>query len=331
MDARVGSREDGSRSSDAKGADRAEHDSATKDASPDSTLDSGPDLDGGTGFDSRAQTDAETLEDSGSAPDSTGADSPADAASDSTTDARPDSPADAEPDSPSDAEKDSPTDASPDSPEDAEPDSPTDTGTETGSGLVPCTTAGQTGCVQCTLSTTAPLCTPTEAKFVEFDIKKGLDTTAGAPAADSCYECLTSKGCLDDQLGDTGEECEDGMYTGPSPASGDVAQCQATLTCVLNTGCNSSDYGACYCGAATPSGTCLTDTTSSPDPAVGSSANLNPATIGGACDVEISAGLGFPITDGTDILKNITSSELAAGQVGTIFSCGIAGRCTACE
>jgi hypothetical protein len=199
------------------------------------------------------------------------------------------------------------------------------------SALTACTTAGQTNCVQCSLSTTGPTCTPTEAQFVNNDIAKGLDTAAGPAATGSCYQCLTAKGCIDDKLGDTGEECEDGTYAGPAPTSGDVAQCQAALKCVLASACNASSYSACYCGAATPSGTCLTDTTSSADPAVGSTANLNPATIGGACDVEISGGLGFSITDGTDILKNITSSTLAAGQVGAIFSCGVAAKCTACQ
>jgi hypothetical protein len=189
--------------------------------------------------------------------------------------------------------------------------------------LLPCTTAGQTNCVQCTGSANAPLCTPTEAQIVQSDINKKLDV-AGPAATGSCYQCLNAKGCLDDNLGDTGAECEDGAFTGGTT----VAQCQNTIKCVLGTSCNASALSACYCGAATPSGTCTTDTTSVSDPVP---ASTNTAVIGGSCDVEVSTGLALSITDGIDILKNLTNAQLAAGRADAIFACGVAGKCTACQ
>ena len=54
-----------------------------------------------------------------------------------------------------------------------------DTGVDSGPvALVPCTTAGQTGCVQCQ-GNSNNLCSPTEALIVQQDIKKGLATAAG--------------------------------------------------------------------------------------------------------------------------------------------------------
>lgn len=210
--------------------------------------------------------------------------------------------------------------------------------------LVPCTTAGVTGCVQCTGNASdtgggaIPLCTPTEAQLVASDIKKGLITTAGpaptytsaadepdgAPLIQSCYVCLSAKGCLDDNEGDTGAECEDGSFA----AATTIAQCQATLSCILETTCNASAFSACYCGAATPSGTCTTDTTAVNDPVP---ASTNASVIGGSCNVEISTGLALSITDGIDVLKNIANANLAAGRAGAIFECGVAGKCTGCE
>ena len=196
------------------------------------------------------------------------------------------------------------------------------------SALLPCTTAGQTGCVQCTGSaSTTSLCTPTEAQLVAFDIKTGADKAPGAPATGSCYQCLNAKGCLDDNVGDTGAECEDGAFTDTTTQ----AQCQSTLSCILGTSCNASALSACYCGAATPSGTCTTDTTAVSDPVP---ASTNPAVIGGSCDVEISNGLGTAITgiaDGIDVLKNLTNATLAAGRANAILACGVAGKCTACQ
>ncbi len=191
-------------------------------------------------------------------------------------------------------------------------------------GLQACTTAGQTGCVQCTGSANAPLCTPTEAQFIALDIKNKLDTAAGPAATGSCYQCLNVKGCLDDNLGDTGSECEDGAFSGGTT----VAECANTLTCILGTACNASALSACYCGAATPSGTCTTDTTSVSDPVP---ASTNPAVIGGSCDVEISTGLALSITDGIDVLKGFTNAQLAAGRANAILACGVAGKCTACQ
>ncbi len=214
--------------------------------------------------------------------------------------------------------------------------------------LVPCTDAGQTGCVGCSGNTAdtvdggVPLCTPTEAQFVALDIERGLITDAGrapsyvAPARidggiQSCYACLQGKQCLDDNLGDMGSECEDAIDDAGATTftkGTTEKQCQATLACILGTSCNSSALSACYCGAALPSGSCATDTASANDPVP---ASTDPTVIGGSCDVEISAGLAEPVADGIDVLKNFTNTFLGAGRANFIFACGVAGKCTGCQ
>jgi hypothetical protein len=355
LDATVASdsRADGHAATDAKEAGPAEKDSALEETGADSTREAGADSTvEDTGPDSVAET---------------GSDSPAETSPDSATEAGHDSSAGTGPDSSEDAPSDSPEDTGVDSPSDTGADSPGDTGSDaapapcvgfgngvevtgnSGTGactsgvntgtlkdssgnyccseLVPCTTAGQTGCVECAGNSSdtgngKALCTPTEAQIVAYDIKTGVDKTAGSPNAASCYACLNEIGCLDDNEGDTGQECEDNAF-----ASGTtVAQCQATLACLLATQCVANGETSCYCGAATPSGTCTSDTTSEADPVPPST---NPEVIGGSCDLEISTGLALPIADGLSVLKDYENTTLASGRVNAIFSCGAA--CTACE
>jgi hypothetical protein len=206
------------------------------------------------------------------------------------------------------------------------------------SALVPCTTVGQTGCVQCTGSAASPLCTPTEAALVAFDIKQGNDKTAGAPKTGSCYQCLNATGCLDDNENDTGNECEDNSGTSAFASSTTVAECEATLNCLLNTQCVAAGETSCYCGGAPPTGACVASTTavaSPTDPAVGSANNLSATLIGGACENEESVGLalatstGQAQSNGLAVLKAFGNTTLASGRVNAIFSCGAA--CTACQ
>ncbi|MGO8998831.1 MAG: hypothetical protein ACLQVI_36365 [Polyangiaceae bacterium] len=185
--------------------------------------------------------------------------------------------------------------------------------------LVPCTTAGQTGCVACQGST-GGVCTPTEATLVQLDINKGFATAAGNDPAAGCYTCLLGKHGLDDTTGDTGNECGD--LTGTT-ASTDPAGCIATLSCIVTSGCalastylgdagTNNSLNDCYCGTAPASGTCT-------------SGGAN-----GPCDSVEATGLGFAETDGLDILKNFTLATLASGQANTIIQYAMSNSCTQC-
>jgi hypothetical protein len=156
------------------------------------------------------------------------------------------------------------------------------------------------------------MCSPTEADFVAHDIAKGLATAPGPDPADSCYECLLGAGCLDDTVyADTDHECEDTLAT-----FGTAAQCQTVIACILSTSCASSSVAGCYCGTAGPTTTCT--------------GNPAPGPINGACDTQVAAGLGFPVTDGTDNTTNLTDVTRAAGKANQIFQCAHSNGCTAC-
>jgi hypothetical protein len=202
-----------------------------------------------------------------------------------------------------------------------------DTGTQdtgapdTGAGLVPCTTVGQTGCVECQGNDMPPnatmTCTPTEAAVVQRDIDRGFAKAAGPDgsgskaAATSCYSCLFQGGCLDDTFyGDTAKECEDPL------AGGTSAQCLATLSCIFGSSCSSTAVNTCYCG------TSILATTCKGNPAAG--------PINGACASEIAAGLGFSTTDGTDVTAHLTDTTLASGKSDQIFQCALSNQCAKC-
>jgi hypothetical protein len=204
-------------------------------------------------------------------------------------------------------------------------DSAADTGTgadasEGGATLVPCTTAGQTNCVQCdgwSMGTGANggLCTPAEAILVQHDIDKGYATAAGPESTTGpvfpCYECLLAGGCLDDSaFGDKGKECGDPL------SGGTEAACLTTLTCLVGSGCASTGVSTCFCGTAGVATACQGD------PA--------PGPINGKCATQIAAGLGFPVSDGTDNTKQLTNTTLASGMADQILQCAISNSCTAC-
>jgi hypothetical protein len=216
-------------------------------------------------------------------------------------------------------------DSAADTGHDAEVDSPADTGTtgtdasDTGSpALAPCTTAGQTNCVQCDGNSTN-LCTATEAAFVKHDIDKGHVTAAGPEPSDpnndftkeACYECLFHSSCLDDSVfGDHGHECED-LAAGAQP------DCASTLSCIIGSDCAATAVSTCYCGTASVASACQ--------------GNPAPGPINGSCDTEIAKGLGFPVTDGTDNTKHLTDPTLAAGKADEIFQCALDNGCAACQ
>jgi hypothetical protein len=188
-----------------------------------------------------------------------------------------------------------------------------DTGTVVEAGpLAPCTTAGQTNCVKCD-GNASGLCTPTEATIVQHDIAKGVTTAAGAPPADSCYECLMNGSCINDTVfGDVGHECEDPLST-----FGTATLCEATLGCIFNTACASTSVATCYCGTAGVATACQ--------------GNPAPGPINGACASTIAAGLGFATTDGTDNTAKLENVAYASGRADQIFQCGLANSCTKCS
>jgi hypothetical protein len=186
---------------------------------------------------------------------------------------------------------------------------------EAGGALAPCTAAMPTGCVQCQGNAFPPnattACTPTEAALVQHDIDRGLATAPGPDPAGACYTCLEQGGCLDDnQFSDTGHECED--FTDPASRS----ECEAVLACILGSSCASSAVSACYCGTAGVSSACQ--------------GNPAPGPINGKCASTIAAGLGFSVSDGTDVTKNLTDVAKPAGMADQIFQCAQSNGCTAC-
>ena len=188
---------------------------------------------------------------------------------------------------------------------------PADTGTVEAGPLVPCTTSGQTNCVQCN-GNASNLCSPTEAAIVQHDITTGAATAPGAAPGSSCYACLFNGSCINDTVfGDTGHECEDPLTT-----FGTATECEATLACIFSTSCAATSVAACYCGTAGPTTTC----------------QGNPATgpINGACDTTIAAGLGFAVMDGTDNTAKLENVAYASGRADQIFQCAIANDCTNC-
>jgi hypothetical protein len=190
-----------------------------------------------------------------------------------------------------------------------------------GGGLLPCTTASQTGCVPCAGNATG-ICTPTEAAFVQQDIDQGNATAAGGDSATGCYPCLFMNGCIDDTVfPDTDHECGDLSGTfgaGAQSGTADSALCLDTLACILQTSCTAvagtSEISNCYCGPTHDGTACAS---------AGSAVN-------GACLTPEVNGLGFDVSDNTDILKNFTDTALPTGMANQILQCAISNACTAC-
>jgi hypothetical protein len=201
------------------------------------------------------------------------------------------------------------------------------TGPPTPCTSAPCSSCG-TNSVQCPANAANDgVCTQTEALLVAKDIAAGNLTAAGqlqtyvsATNNGSCYSCLNNFACLDDDMLDTGHECEDS----PSTAGGPTA-CLTTLQCILDTDCQgpggisgTSDPPSresvtiCYCG---PNGGTLCAGSTVPS---------------GLCDTQEAAGLGFPLMDSADILDNYGSFALPSGIANHIFQCAALNKCTIC-
>ena len=221
-----------------------------------------------------------------------------------------------------DASEAGPTDAQGEGAAEAGADAKVDSGS-----LMPCTTAGQTNCVQCGGNLTGTganggLCSPTEALFVQHDIDKKLATAAGPdpsstdpttmPALGGCYACLSGAGCLDDTaFGDNGKECE--AFAG---GAADQSLCANVISCVLGASCAASSINVCYCGSAGLSTTCH--------------GNPAPGPIDGKCATELSTANGIAIADGTDNQAALSKSAKPGGRAALIFSCALSNGCTQC-
>lgn len=171
---------------------------------------------------------------------------------------------------------------------------PPDTGAQA---PVPCTAAGQTGCVACSGNANG-VCSATEALLVQHDIN------AGAAATTPCYACLLNNGCIDDTLfGDKGNECDD---LGSASTT-----CLATASCILQSSCASSSVSTCFCGSF--SGT----------------ACISAPTPDGACYAQEVSGLGG-LTSNQAILESFTNTTLPSGMANQLFQCALSNQCTAC-
>jgi hypothetical protein len=203
---------------------------------------------------------------------------------------------------------------------------------------VPCTTAGQTNCVECDQNTDH-LCTPTEAILLTRDIEKGLYSgNLPAPTVSmtggSCYECLAVNDCVDSTaMGFTGLEC------GDLAAAAAVQPCLDALNCVLGspqagtagaTGtpdpaatsaslaadCTNAGDGVfnCFCGS--------NDTNTTACGAAPTVAAAQPTSPNGACQLQVFAGTGATSsTANSTIITDLSNVNLGAGLAFSIPIC----------
>jgi hypothetical protein len=210
-------------------------------------------------------------------------------------------------------------------------DAAVDSGGEGGSTqpLVPCTTAGQTNCVECDQNVNK-LCTATEAIIVTRDIEEGFVHSDGTLTAGSCYECSITNGILDsDVQGFSGDECGD-------LAGAAVQQCLNALNCYLGSpqsgtaGLSGTNSGAtpaqlaadcgnekpagvfnCFCGTNEPD---VTDCKNGGTVAAGATGGHGVASPNGACINQIIAGTGTTTsTLNATIITDMGNTTLGAG------------------
>jgi hypothetical protein len=186
--------------------------------------------------------------------------------------------------------------------------------------LVPCTGPNQACCTPCGGSANG-YCTPTEALLVAHDIANAKVTPDAGEGPGDCYACLWNAGCVDDvTFGDNGHECEDLPNTafdaGAQAGKSEDSLCLQTLSCLLSTSCASAAVSGCYCGTAGVATSCQ--------------GNPAPGPINGACAQPIADGLGYPVSDGTDITKHLTDTTKPAGVADQILQCALSNICTSC-
>jgi hypothetical protein len=178
------------------------------------------------------------------------------------------------------------------------------------------------------------VCTPTEQIIADWDILKG-NVSGSQFTADSCYACLITAGCLDDTMGDSGQECTDltGTVGGGAQAAESKSQaCLNTLACDLGVPASAlgsappepaTDFpGAgvscansptdgianCYCGPAFP-------TTVLCGAATGT-------TVNGVCEQVELDGLGdTTATSPSTIIGVFTTPTSGSGMANAILKC----------
>jgi HYDIN/CFA65/VesB-like, Ig-like domain len=179
----------------------------------------------------------------------------------------------------------------------------------------PCAASGPNS-VQCSGSN-GSLCTPTEALIVARDISKG-NLANGQLTNASCYACLIAATCIDDNVGDTGNECGDLAGTvgsGARAAEAKTDACLNTLSCILppTTAAScalepSDGISNCYCGSAFP-------TIAECNGATGS-------TVNGVCvGVEIDGFGETATTAPSTILGKIAAKASGSGMANAILKC----------
>jgi hypothetical protein len=189
----------------------------------------------------------------------------------------------------------------------------------------PCTTAGQTNCVQCPGST-GGVCDATEALFVNIDITN-LVVTSNTPdmAANGCYQCMLAGSCIDSPSEHQSDlECEDlnGTFTDFSGAMAAASTlCDNALGCMVGTAGDSCALNAegeafCYCGSAP--GTSIAQCQS------------GGSLVNGPCLSSLVPGYKYAQSDATDILPRLTDDTEPSGKAMGILSCGATNGCTQC-
>jgi len=180
----------------------------------------------------------------------------------------------------------------------------------------------------------APSQSPECDQFLQTQESKAAASTSCSPTeqlafrkSPKCLSCLLHATCLDDQFGDTGNECEP---SGPKKAADDFAigapeeaQCLAVFACDLgvtpaahpapvhggvNSGplrpfCGDINVNKCF-GATGPQGACK-------------------AAITAAYPPSLAAGA-------QSIALNIAQRRYPGGRAGAIIGCADANECTAC-
>jgi hypothetical protein len=211
---------------------------------------------------------------------------------------------------------------------------------------------GNTQCVTCTENTSG-LCSPTEAVVVARDMERGR-VWANAPTADSCYQCLTVRTCLDSDAGHSGVpttsgiECQDlpaGFIKGSTTYTSAQA-CLDVLNCTLGTaqlgtpgalgtlnpapapGCVAPPFAGgdgvinCFCGPAEPD---LADCEAADRVGAGTT-GLGPGvdSPNGACASVIAQATGEPptATNGKILLDYANNNNTGAGLARFILDCG---------
>jgi hypothetical protein len=153
-------------------------------------------------------------------------------------------------------------------------------------------------------------CSPTDVLLLQHD-------PTGA-----CYTCLAAAGVLDDNTGDTGNECGDvqgNAAAGSKAGTSRAALCLATLSCILGTPqtttCATDSVPTfCYCGTGVGPAACsaLTSTPS------------GPCTQPEADGLELSASSTIPI------LKAYEDVQLGAGMANEILVNAGSNNCLSC-